>query len=130
MDWPPDKEAFVVAPEDPECTAPTWLITLTLLLPLDHSKKGHGGFLFGSDFLWCVCECGCGCVWSEVLCKLFLPWETQSIVFPSVFIYDFAAVLLNFGDFGCVNQSVLLIPQGELLQNTAEARSATMPHIH
>lgn len=52
----PDKEAFVVAPEDPERTAPTWLITLTLLLPLDRAQTGRGGFPFGSNFL-CVCVC-------------------------------------------------------------------------
>lgn len=48
--WGPDKEAFVVAPDDPECTVPPWLITLTLLLPLHHAQTGHGGFLF-----LCVC---------------------------------------------------------------------------
>lgn len=85
----PDKEDFAFAPDDPEGTAPTWLITLTLLLPLDHAQTGHGGFLFGSDFL-CVCVCG-----QKSYASYCSPRKSKSILCPSAFIHDFAAVFLN-----------------------------------
>lgn len=74
----PDKEAFVVAPDDPECTAPTWLITLTLLLPLDHKRD-----LVASSLTSCVC------VYDQSSYASHLFWETQSLYMESVFIEGF-----------------------------------------
>lgn len=70
----PRHEAFVVNRKDPEHTGPTWLITLTLLLPLGRTQTQSA-----SSLKITACEARGVCVWGGGVVKVATPgWKCFS----------------------------------------------------